>query len=212
MDAYERIEKKYRFEIPWEYRTARDLGWMDAGKGAMLLPDMEWWPLETIAEFEFPTYCRPHLSGLVPFASSGGGDYWCWQADKNARVLLCTHDCDDGLVYAPDFRSALLRQCLECAGAERSTGVEEALASARASLERWSRDFAVILPAQWCDLLASLADHDTHVRETVTRGDGSRLQIYCLLSEEERAGIEAIELGYPELDAAIRWMHVGAGS
>ena len=98
---YARIHERFGFEIPAVYRQMRDRGWMTlkglahvldflSGNGYLWMNDMEWHPLKDIADFRFGDYCEPYLPGLVPFAFTGGGDQWCWQADvrpSEARVF-----------------------------------------------------------------------------------------------------------------------------
>jgi len=145
---YSKIEKRFKFSFPSEYREMRKLDWMTLvrpvnpetfktpGRNYLWINDMEWYSLEEIAKFEFADYCAPYLPNLVPFAFTGGGDDWCWQTDHGMRVLYCAHDCYDGEIYAPDFRSALFpsfpdsvweRPCRCDSVAQSALGLQETL-------------------------------------------------------------------------------------
>src|SRR5689334_1633542 len=124
---YKAISERYGFSVPEEYRRLASRGLLNLGAAAhasafyepgsyLWLHEMEWFSLEEIINFEFQPY---HLPGFVPFAFTGGGDFWCWQpsfADgRGIRVLLCHHDSEFATVYAPNFKTALFRQALDFA-------------------------------------------------------------------------------------------------
>jgi hypothetical protein len=214
---YARIAERFSFQMPPEYRRLRERGWLTynqppgqisttPGNGYIWLNEMEWYPLEEIAEFSFPEYGEPYLPHLVPFAFTGGGDYWCWQTDHGGeggpRILLCAHDCYDGEIYAPNFATALYRQALEYAAGpwdESDTTGDEP----RAHLRRYAHDLALIFPHAWCALLAELASRPLQERQT--RWGPHR----WLLPTDELRSIESRDLGLPLENEAIRWMALG---
>jgi hypothetical protein len=177
------------------------------GDGYLYMHEMEWYGLQEIAAFEFDDYYQPHLSGLVPFAFNGGGDKWCWQADKTddrgTRVLLCYHDTGSAVVFAPNFQAALYRQALEYAhgwvGREYVSLVE-----GRAYLHRWSVDLAAIFPPAWCNVLAELA-----TRTPVEWSDLGERDT-TLLTPEERRLIERRDIQFDEMDSEIPWANLPA--
>jgi hypothetical protein len=212
---YARIAERFSFSLPAEYRRLRERGWLavnqppvpvstEPGDGYLWMNEMEWYPLEEIAEFRFPDYGEPYLPGLVPFAFTAGGDYWCWQArsgvSDNPRVLLCPHECEDGEIYAPNFSAALFRQCLDFANQVPDSGLME-IEEARAHLRRWSRDLAAIFPPGWCAILADLA-----ARPQRDWSDRWRQPRRSLLSAQELQEVETRELAFPEMGTEIRWM------
>src|ERR1700722_16297438 len=110
-DIYRRIEQRYGFAIPEEYRQMRARGWFDCADGAMpyfdpasrlylWMNDMEWMSLPDIVDFEFPSYCKP---GFVPFAFTADGSHWCWYPEHTSNgvtpVVLCPRDSKMGEFY-----------------------------------------------------------------------------------------------------------------
>jgi hypothetical protein len=124
-ELFRRIEERYVFALPEEYRRLEARGLFALSNPAhasdsyepgsyLWLNDMEWYSLQQIADFEFQSY---HLPGFVPFAFSGGGDYWCWQPVntdlRGTPVLCCFRDYEFATIYAPNFQSAIYRQILD---------------------------------------------------------------------------------------------------
>ncbi len=118
-ELFTRIEQRYAFSLPQAFREFWSRGWCTItdhrlGPNYLLLPDMDWMPLEQIADFPFEPY---HLPGFVPFATTAGGDLWCWQPAftdaRGTRVLSCPHDCYDADIFAPDFVSAVCRHLVD---------------------------------------------------------------------------------------------------
>ena len=217
---YTRIKKRFAFDLPADYRAIRDRGWMTLelplgphvnnstvpGEGYLYLYDMEWYSLEEIAAFKFREYCcLPHL---VPFAFTGSGDYWCWQADKSdgrgTRVLLCPHDNMMATVHAPNFAAALYREVLLYASLIVD-GKNPSFAEGRAYLRRYSVDLAVALPTEWCGVLAELAERTPYAW---SHNWGRYTQNHTsFLSPAERKQIEDRDLQFTEMDAEVRWMN-----
>ncbi len=219
---YSRIAQRFAFELPTEYRQMQERGWMTLDRpstsistkpndGYLWLADMEWYSLEEIAAFEFPAFYHPPLPCLVPFAFSGGGDYWCWQTNLNdereTRVLLCLHDTCSAIVHAPNFAGALYRQALQYASGWVE-GQPDDFAEGRAYLHRWAVDLAVVLPSSWCNVLAALA-----TRPAVAwshSGPRHHSQHRSLLSLEELEQIKARDLHFAELDREFPWADLPA--
>lgn len=208
---YAAIERRYGFSIPMAYRELERRGFLDRlatpayyaefttpGRGYLWLGDMEWYTPRQIADFEFADY---HLPGFVPFAFTGGGDYWCWQPrftdDRGTRVVLCPHDYELGTVYAPNFGAALYRQVLEYSA--QGFLSEDEVAVARAMLKRWAVDLACVLPAAWCERVEAIS----RVAATVRSGRDRKL---VLISEEALNRFESADLAFPEIDSEFHWM------
>jgi hypothetical protein len=164
-DIYRRIEQRYGFAIPEEYRQMRARGWFDCADGTMpyfnpasrfylWMNDMEWMSLHDILEFEFPSYCKP---GFIPFAFTAGGDHWCWYPEHTSNgitpAMHCPRDSKMGEYYAPHFLGALYRQALSFA-AEPLDAKEEL--EARQHLKRWFDDLGPLFPFGWRETLAAL--------------------------------------------------------
>lgn len=163
---YEAIAKRYGFTIPDEYRRLESRGLFTISAPAhasafyppgsyLWLNDMEWYSPEDILNFEFQPW---HLPGFVPFAFTGGGDYWCWHparaGDQGFHVMCCFHDYEMATVYAPNFQTALYLQILQfCAESSERQSID-----ASKFLCRWAIDLAEIFPAAWSARLLQLAD------------------------------------------------------
>jgi hypothetical protein len=191
---YNAIAARYGFAIPDEYRRLESRGLFTLSAAAhastfyrpdsyLWLHDMEWYSPQAILDFEFEPY---HLPGFVPFAFTGGGDYWCWHpahADRRgAHVLCCCHDCELATIYAPNFHTALYRQILDfCVGSSEDEDIDSS-----AFLHRWATDLAVIFPDSWCARLRQLAD------------DPQR--------SEHASGIERADISFDLMGTEIPWM------
>lgn len=193
---YKAISERYGFTVPDEYRRLASRGLFSITTPAhasafyepgsyLWLHDMEWCSLQDIADFEFQSY---HLPGFVPFAFTGGGDYWCWQPahtdGRGTRVLWCHRDSEFATVYAPNFHTALFRQTL----AFSRSSADEVDIDATAFLHRWAIDLAEIFPPSWCAHLRRLADAPDR-RELAAR-------------------IEKTETAFGDSDAEVRWMQL----
>ena len=191
---YKAIATRYGFVVPDEYRrlAARGLFTLSTPASAsafhepgsyLWLHQMEWYSLQEIADFRFQPF---HLPGFVPFAFTGGGDYWCWQPEytdhRGTRVVCCYRDCEFAAVYAPNFHTALYRQILEfCRSSADDAHVEPS-----AYLRRWATDLAEIFPASWCARLHQLADDPARSRQA--------------------SAAEQADISFDLMDTEVRWM------
>ena len=102
--AYQALERRGLFRYTKAVNTA-DL--TKSGDQYLWLNEMEWYQPDDLRTFEFEDHHKP---GFVPFAHTGGGDFWCWypaMAKKDQTpVLLCLHDSEEAELFAPDFASA----------------------------------------------------------------------------------------------------------
>ena len=222
---YSQIEKKHKFSIPEDYRKVRDRGFMTLNGPArhtdfqkardhyLWLNDMEWYRPKEIAEFAFNKLYNPHLPNLVPFAFTGGGDWWCWQTDHQTkkwgtRILLCNHDDGQAIVYAGNFRSALFRQALALASASGywflkgrvlTSEDKKRTTEIAAFLRRYSVDLGLIFPAEWCALLSDLASR-TPFWWKLTVPNGRSFDCFSVLSDLERKKFEKEYVAFAEMD------------
>jgi len=214
---YRRIEERFGFSMPPEYRRMEARGFfsldrpavawefMTTGDGPLWLNDMEWLSLKEIAEFEFDELYEQRLPHLLPFALNAAGDFWCWQVDKRdvcgTRVLLCPHDYMLAKVYSPNFASALYRQALwwACYDAHPSRIDDD-----RAFIRRWAIDLAEVFPASWCQTLVDLANRAPFVWES--RWKARICENESLLSADELIKIERRDIAFSELDTEIQWL------
>jgi hypothetical protein len=191
---YNAIKARYGFAIPNDYCRLESRGLFTLPVAAhasafyqpgsyLWLHDMEWYSPQAILDFEFEPY---HLPGFVPFAFTGGGDYWCWHPAhidrRGAHVLRCYHDCPLAAVYAPNFHTALYRQILDfCVCSSEDEDID-----ASAFLHRWATELAVIFPDSWSARLRQLAD------------DPQRSQ--------RAPAIERADVSFDLMDTEIPWM------
>lgn len=109
----EAIERRYGFRPPKVYRDWVLEQRMNRDSGAYLwLPEMRWLEPLDIPGFEFGV--EPLLEGLVPFATTPGGDYWCWwttgtRCGDEADIVLCYHDSTEAELFAPTLAACLFR-------------------------------------------------------------------------------------------------------
>jgi hypothetical protein len=136
---FSEIEQRYSMTLPVLFREIWRLGWC-SGSDFLIMPDMEWMPLQEVIDYQFEDY---QMEGFVPFAFTAGGDLWCWQTDSSVcaepRVVECPHDCDEGRVFALDFRSAIYRHLADAVAAHFlcETDLTEHLDMIRHCLERF---------------------------------------------------------------------------
>jgi hypothetical protein len=206
----ERVRERWGFTLPAEYREMHSLGWLtidrpgqtedflEPGRQYLPLNDMEWLPLEEIRDFQFQAW---EGDEFVPFAQSGLGDHWCWwpaeTTEAGTPVVLCPHDDQSGIVYAPHFLGALYRHMLEYAHGGLSGPEDEALA--RALLSRWSVDLGPLLPAAWARTLEQL-------RSAPLQTWKQRRWEQCgLLTAEELRSILERDLPFEGMNRQFRW-------
>ena len=112
MNEFEQIERKYGLVLPEAYRSMYAAGWFDVkGDNDFWLNEAEWMSLEEILNHEPAEYHRPEF---VPFATTGGGSYWCWWPSAHPEtVVFCPRDCYDGQFFAPSFIGFVYRSLLD---------------------------------------------------------------------------------------------------
>jgi hypothetical protein len=76
---------------------------------------VQWFELVDVPDTEISALSI--LGGLVPFAKTPYGDWWCWWTDRpsegaESEVLLCRHDSIEAEVFAPTFATWVARVCL----------------------------------------------------------------------------------------------------
>jgi hypothetical protein len=201
------IERRYSFSLPPAYRLLVERGHLDPQyidrqnilqSRYLYLFDAEWWQPAEIAAYQPPAH---HLPGFVPFASTGGGDYWCWwparASNRNVPVVLCPHDLNTGTFDAPDFAAWLFRRTLDYA-LRLPDGEEQG----RAWLARWAEVFRELWESAWSSELVRIAGAPVSswvdVR-TSEPGEG-------LLAPETYRQLLEQHTPMPERDQEFRWM------
>jgi hypothetical protein len=193
---YDAIAKRYGFRIPTEYQRLESGGLFAISASGhasafyqpgsyLWLNDMEWYSPEAILNFQFQPW---HLPGFVPFAFTGGGDYWCWHparaGDQGFHVMCCFLDDRMATVYAPNFHTALYRQILQfCAESSECEDIDAAK-----FLRRWATDLAGIFPNAWRARLLQLADDP--------------------LRAQRAPAIERTDIAFTPVDTEIPWMQL----
>lgn len=217
---YARIEERFAFKLPKEYRALYERGWLTLdrpasaisttpGDGYLFMHEMEWYRLEEIATFEFPENDRPCLPGLIPFAVNGAGDNWCWQSDKTDEhgtpVLLCDHETGRATIYAPNFQAALFRQALQYAHSLVGSKYVP-IAEGHAYLRRWAIDLATIFPPDWCRVLTELS---TRAPVAWSARWGSQ---NTLLTPDDLKHILDRHLQFNQMGSEIQWANISTAA
>ncbi|GHC10898.1 SMI1/KNR4 family protein [Cerasicoccus arenae] len=165
-DFSKALNNRFNLEAPESYKALEShsgLLWKDEYRGSELnesnipyfwLNDMEWYQATEIENFEFEEYHKP---GFIPFAHTGGGDYWCWspphETNSEIPVLLCPHDCEEAEFYAPNFSSALFRHALEYSASID----EDELELLKATLTKLLSYFSEIWDDQWVEKIKEVS-------------------------------------------------------
>lgn len=138
----ESLEKKYDFQYPKLYKQLCQDGMLDTGKYGTGWVSRNYdrikdhpifliWSsdVELIEEFELEEYIedmkdpdmwnlKPELN-LVPFASNGGGDWYCFyyneQQGDDVPIVIMNHDGDTADILAKHLQDFIFRQLLETA-------------------------------------------------------------------------------------------------
>ncbi len=185
-ELYKRIEARYGFSIPDEYRQMQSRGSFNVRNDEryVWLHEAEWLSLEEIADYEFEPY---HKSGFVPFAFNCAGDLWCWWPEAASHgitpVVWCLHDADMAEVSAPHFIGFIYRQIVEFCAADYSMDKQEL----QNQLQEWHSRFAEFFTAEWAKNLLTLTDK-------------------APLTEGEYAEIVQRDLAFERLDERFKWM------
>jgi len=194
--VYDRILERYGFSIPETYRAmqARDLLTPEAPT-YLHLSDLRWYSPSRILEHPLREY---EIEGLLPFASSGRGDRWCWHTQwpgpTKAPVVFCPADEDTAEVFAADFTSALYRLLLE---EFSGTWLDEPYGEAGV-VPRYRAYLTAIqdlLPQPWFGTLARLCVPP--LKEVAPGVQG-------LVSRSEANAIIERDLAFPELNKTFK--------
>ena len=198
MDALDKIEAHFSCDLPPGFRlwTQRNYTNHDQHPESYLwVNDAEWVPPSEMTTTEM--YRDRHIPGLVPFAFTGGSDYWCFNTSSSTaahefEIILCNTD-DDADVYAPSFASWFYRTCLEFLTYISSDEIEDA----RQHLGTWAQRMSELGNEVWSNHLSLLM-----AKPPFEYPNGSALG---LLTENEVNQIVAKELGDKYLDTQIPW-------
>ncbi len=144
------FESRFSFLPPEAYTRLAGGGVVP---GWPVLPEIDWLKAEDVAGFEFKEH---QWDDFAPFARSACGDLWCWcpLLEKGGRVPVghCAIDCEQGVVYAPDFSTALFRLVIDAA--QLMSGIPAGEAEARQLLAAAAVQPLTGWPAPWRDWLA----------------------------------------------------------
>jgi hypothetical protein len=202
MDIYAAIEAKYGFAIPALYRRMEKDGFFAFEPGRvgvdpwndsyLWVPEMEWMPLQEILDFEPPSYQRP---GFLPFAFTGGGEYWCWWPAEDPEAVVHLPIGDAGVFDAPNILGSIYRRFLDYAIEVSEPNDEEA----RRYFTLWASRLGEYFPPLW---IATL--HQLSRAEPVMRPLG-RTTIRGLINPARRDELIARDLAFPRLGEDFEW-------
>ena len=198
MDTLDRIESHFSCSLPAGFRLWTERHYTDCHEhpdSYLWVNDAEWVPPAEITTKEL--FRDRHIPGLVPFAFTGGADYWCFNTcsktdQSEFEIILCNTD-EDADVYSPSFAGWFYRTCLEFAVSISADEVE----STRQQFASWSQRMSELGNDSWSEHLSSIATETPS-----TYPNGSTL---CFLTESEVDQIVAKELGSKYVDTQIPW-------
>jgi hypothetical protein len=198
MNVYDRINQRYGFMPPDEYRSMDQAGFFDfRNKRTYLwIPEAEWLPPKKILTFEFEEFHKP---GFVPFAHTAAGDHWCWwPGQHDMAVVQCPHDSIEAWFDAPSFVGSIYRRVLDyCLDILPDDQVEVCT-----RLAEWVIRLDVYFPPTWIETLKRLS---TAKPKTWRRKEMSG---YGLLSITEYESLVKRDLGFPRLNKTFEWMNL----
>ncbi len=196
----ERIEKRYGLRLPPVYLEMRAQGWLEYAPpdhpNLLWLHDAEWMSLQEIVYYQPAEY---HKLGYVPFATTAGGDHWCWWPSEHPdAVVLCPHDYELGDFYAPSFAGFIYRQLLDYARYVRAEDEQEVRQYLRTAASRLSE----YLPGSWIETLTTTASAPRVEYFLPNGGEAGP----GLVTEEQYQAIIQRDLAFPQLDQQFQWM------
>jgi hypothetical protein len=172
---YNAIEQRYKFIMPFEYKTMQQRGWFDTSKiirkpfhlvdvveksGYLFVGDLEWYSLQQIAEFEFADYQYDHY---VPFAHTGSGDYFAWslkQIDNyKAPVVELPHDIEIADIHSPNLAGCIYLEILRFCTylrPEKNQSLKDAERDARRCIQHWCKILNEFFPTVWIEHLGEI--------------------------------------------------------
>jgi len=203
IDRLAEIQLHYRFALPDGYKLWASKGYFTHPSSEYLwVHEREWIPLAELPGYKLTSF--PHISGLVPFAFTGGGDHWCWQTDQVSganeyRILRCAHDSNMATVDSPTFAGWFYRACLDCAGYVENK--EQEIATVKQMLNSWSDRLDELGREDWAADVRELAK-----RVPFSYRWGPRnIDMFGFLTIEEANDRVRRELGQDYVDREIEW-------
>jgi len=193
------LKSRFGFHTPHDFRlleernlfflseAARHSDCTAPGDHYLWISDMEWYQPEGLLQFELADY---HLPAFVPFAFTGGGDYWCWATDhqhgETAPVASCPHDCELAELFAPSFSAALFRQVIEYCQCGRDDDPD----TFDAMISRYIVDLSGFWPEDWRNAL----------RDAATSAKAGEF-----IKSQSDSMVQSLS-GFDSLDLEIPWM------
>jgi len=192
MSIFDKIKKRFRFDVPKEYRAMHKDGLLDMGKlkKCLYLSDTDWFDPEQILDFEKTNDIMS--DDFIPFADNASSDVWCWNRKWATKgeplVAFCPHDDTRGKIFAPDFVSCVYRLMVE--EMAHTHLVERVVMHSRELpklFKRYAGSLSKYLKPEWTKTLKSLSDKP--VREVYENE-------YGFLTDAEVKKILKRDIGY----------------
>jgi hypothetical protein len=195
-DEYERIQRRFEFEMPVNYQKMQNAGFFESGNlNYLFLTDLEWLSLAEIAAFEFLEF---QIDGLVPFAKSARKDLYCWYprwaANAQTPIVFCPRTDNEASGFARDFSSFIYRALLEEFSGSwlvETFGIDGTTAQFR----KYAEIVKDYIPQRWSNALILLAQRPLKELEP---------GVFGVFTREECDLIIESELRFPRLNQTLK--------
>lgn len=206
------------FQFPSSYMEMSRNGWFDGkrfksrddfNQDCIWFCEMAWLSFKQIVDYQYEDY---QSTSIVPFALNRAGDIWGWHLDYKNKdclpIVLCYHDDDEGLFYAPSFEAALFRHILEFASQNNfclnsGESWEMDLQTAQQHISNWKNKFASWFKSEWLleiERFMTLELKLFQVKNKPSTGD-----YYTLISPMECNELVEKYIGFDQLNETFIW-------
>lgn len=196
------------FRRPASYEALVSAGVLTGSStGDLWLYDMEWIPPSAVSVRAFSEIGQ---TPIVPFAKTGGGDWWCWlceSSDDEHAVVFCPSDDCTATVYADSFAAALFRHILDFVSqyniTEGNSG-EMPIGEARSYLAQWQELLGPYLPKLYNDVIVDLITREPQLYWESPSTDG---YLVLMTPESVEELLRATE-GFMRFDEEFDWVEI----
>ncbi len=146
------------YNISESYSEFYQKGWLKPNSvNYIKFHDMEWFHQEKIISGTIDEF-KPNI---IPFAHTGGGDYWVWDNHRNNSVYLCYREDEEAQYYADDFNKALFKHLLEfcCYNnfyVNEKESWEVSQTEGKAFLKLWTETLGKYFEHEWIEVIKDI--------------------------------------------------------